>query len=423
MAALTQPLAFPLSTNIVPGNLSDDVLYWPTILQVKLKVTGSGLLFVGDCKMASLDIRARIANSGDFYLTPLPNTGETAKNMTSWIDTALEQAQAGTLQAIHKPGEEGQVGELIGWGYEFTRELQSKVEEREVSWTERVQVVQSLARQNSQKARLEEDLRQAEEQLGLLTRLGKGHKVWREEKQLQQAIEGIEKEHGVEGLLKVEVQVEEKEKKSYGKPGRPGQQEQAKVEVEKRCRIKQVSRKEEQIEARQKRMGWRVQVSNTSEQRLTLSGSVLTYREGGGMERVFHQLKDKPLGIRPMFVKVPEQVVGLTRLLLIALRVMTLMEIVVRGKLQESGEKLEGMHQGQKSKKEGKPTARRMLGAIARLEMIVSQIEVGEKKWWYVPVLPPLLTRVLELLDLPCSLYTDLVKPCPAVLTTPLSSG
>jgi transposase len=35
MAAVTQPLAFPLSTDVVPGNAADDVLYWPTIVRVK----------------------------------------------------------------------------------------------------------------------------------------------------------------------------------------------------------------------------------------------------------------------------------------------------------------------------------------------------------------------------------------------------
>ena len=77
-------------------------------------------------------------------------------------------------------------------------------------------------------------------------------------------------------------------------------------------------------------MGWRALVTNASGQRLTLTGSVLTYREGGSLERPFHQIKDKPLGIRPLFVKLPEQVLGLTRLLLIALRVLTLVEIVLR---------------------------------------------------------------------------------------------
>lgn len=410
MAAVTQPLAFPVSTDVVAGNRSDDELYWPTIVEVKHKVGGDGLLFVGDCKMASLDTRARIADGGDHYLTPLPNTGETARQMGSWIDTALQQEAAGKLQAICKPTEVGKPAELVGWGYECTRELHATVDGREVTWTERVQVVQSLAQQNSQKAKLDKSLQQAEEKLGRLTLSGQGRKIWRDEAELQQAIAAIEKEHQVEGLLSVVVQREEKQLKKYGKPGRPGEAAQARMEVEARYRIAAVRRNGEPIEQRHKRLGWRALASNAPEQRLTLAGSVLTYREGGSLERPFHQLKAKPLGIRPLFVKLPEQVLGLTRLLLIALRVLTLLEIVLRGKLRESGEKLEGMHEGQKSKLEGRPTAKRTLRAIAALEMTLSLVQMGEKQWWCLPELPKLLLRVLNLLGLSPSLYTNIVN-------------
>lgn len=413
MAAVTQPLAFPVSTSVVPGNQTDDVLYWSTIVEVKQKVGGSGLLFVGDCKMAALDTRARIAEAGDYYLTPLPNTGGTAKQIDSWIDTALQKDENGELQAINKPREAGQPPELIGKGYEFTRTLQTEVDERAVTWTERVQVVQSLSHQNSQKARLENGLQLAEEQLSRLTLSGKGRKIWRQEEDLHQAIEAIEKEHQIKGLLSVVVQREEKETKKYSKPGRPGEAAQAKVEVEVRYRITQVRRNNEQIEEKQKRMGWRALAVNAAEERLTLAGSVLTYRAGGSLERPFHQLKDKPLGIRPLFVKLDEQVLGLTRLLLIALRVLTLIEIVLRARLAASGEQLGGMHEGQKNKQEGKPTAKRTLRAVAGLEMTLSLIVMGEKQWWYLPPLPHLLVRIMALLGLSTSLYTNLINPCP----------
>ena len=412
MAAVTQPLAFPISTSVVAGNQSDDGLYWPTIVEVKKKVGGSGLLFVGDCKMAALDTRARIANGGDYYLTPLPNTGETAKQIDSWIDTALQKDKSGELQTIYKPTEAEQPPERIGKGYEFTRTLKAPVGEREVTWTERVQVVQGESQLNSQKERLEKRLQQAEEKLGRLALSGKGRKIWRQEEELRAAIAAIEKEHQVEGLLTVSVSKEEKETKKYSKPGRPIESAEAKVEVDIRYRIAQVMRNKEQIENKHKRMGWRALVVNAPEEQLTLVGSVLTYREGGSLERPFHQLKDKPLGIRPLFVKLPEQILGLTRLLLIALRVLTLIEIVLRAKLAASGEKLEGMHEGQKNKKEGKPTAQRTLRSITELQMTLSLIEMGEKQWWYVPPLPHLLVRILDLLGLSTSLYTNPANPC-----------
>ena len=53
MAAVTQPLAFPLSTAVVPGNTADDGLYWPSIERVQKLIGKKGLLHVGDNKMAA----------------------------------------------------------------------------------------------------------------------------------------------------------------------------------------------------------------------------------------------------------------------------------------------------------------------------------------------------------------------------------
>ena len=417
MAAVTQPLAFPVSTAIVPGNETDDGLYWFTIVKVKEKVGGSGLLFAGDCKMAALDTRGRIANAGDFYLTPLPNTGATAQQLGSWIDTALAKDDQNKLQAIHKPLAVAPA-ELIGKGYEFTRTQQAPVDTREVSWTERVQVVQSVSHRDSQKEKLHKGLRQSEEKLAQLTLAGKGRKIWREEPELRAAIAAIEKAHGVEGLLTITLSQQVQERKKYSQPGRPTETAVATVAVETRYQIAAVTRNEEQIVAKEKRLGWRAFVTNAPVERLSLVASVLTYREGGGLERPFQNLKGEPLGIRPLWVKLPKQIMGLTRLLLIALRVLTLIQIVVRAQLAENKEKLGGMYEGQKSKMEGAPTVQRTLRAIAGLEMTLSLIQMGEQQWWYLPALPPLLVRVLDLLGLSPTLYTNLTNPCPCLPLT-----
>jgi hypothetical protein len=88
-----------------------------------------------------------------------------------------------------------------------------------------------------------------------------------------------------------------------------------------------------------------------------------------------------------------------------------LVEIVLRARLAERGEQLEGLYEGQKTRKEGRPTAKRMLRAVAGLEMTLSVIQAGEQRWWYLPPLPTLLVRVLDLLGLAPSLYTSLATP------------
>ena len=62
----------PLATDVVSGERADDPLYIPCIERVQRSLGRSGLLFVGDCKMAARDTRGFIALAGDYYLCPLP---------------------------------------------------------------------------------------------------------------------------------------------------------------------------------------------------------------------------------------------------------------------------------------------------------------------------------------------------------------
>jgi|tagenome__1003787_1003787.scaffolds.fasta_scaffold20870162_1 transposase len=432
MAAVTQPLAFPLATDIVPGNTADDVLYWPTIVKVKELIKKVGLLFVGDNKMAALETRGRIARAKDYYLMPLPHTGHTAKLFDSWVDEALRK------EKHPQPAEDGQKSDqltevwqtneedektLIAKGYEFTRTLTATIDQKAETWTERVQVLQSQSLLSSQQTSLGKKLRQAEEDVRKLTRTGKGHKVWREENELAQAVKDILHDKDVEGLLAVQWAKEQSTTKRYGTGGRPKAGAVAKEEVQIRYQISAVKRVEETIKERQERLGWRAEVTNAPEERLSFEASVLTYRAGAGLERPFHQMKDEPLGIRPLFVKKEEQIKGLTRLVMIALRVLTLIEIVARAKLAEAGEKLVGMHEGQKNKKEGKPTARRLLRGIARLQLTLSEVVYQGVASWHLPVLPSLLVRVLALLGLSPTLYTDLTRSGPVPLSPASLAG
>ena len=151
-------------------------------------------------------------------------TGQTAQLVDSWIDTALLKASAppgaGQLTSVWQTNDEDDPV-LIARGYEFTRVLTTLVEDREVTWTERVQVVQPLSLLESQKDLLEKRLQRAEQQLLGLTLAGKGRRVWSDEAELRQATVAILQEQKVEGLLVIDWDSEVRQKKRYGKPGRP----------------------------------------------------------------------------------------------------------------------------------------------------------------------------------------------------------
>ena len=137
-----------------------------------------------------------------------------------------------------------------------------------------------------------------------------------------------------------------------------------------------------------------------------MQACVLIYNGGWSLERDFHVLKDVPLGIRPLYVREEEQIIGLTRLLTIALRLLTLFETTVREGLANAEEELKELYEGQPNRKTSCPTGTRMLKAIVRMGITLTHVIMGIDSRWYVSTLPALLLRILELVGLAPELYT-----------------
>ena len=104
-----------------------------------------------------------------------------------------------------------------------------------------------------------------------------------------------------------------------------------------------------------------------------------------------------------------DQVVGLTHLLTLALRVLTLFEVLVRRGQEQAGEKLTGLYPGQASRTTERPTAVRVLEAIARAGITLTRVETEDGSRWHLTPLPELVKRVLAYLGLPETVYTRLV--------------
>jgi len=408
MAAAAQPTSHILACDIVPGHSADDPLYLPLIRRVRQQLRQHGLLYTGDCKMSALATRAELAAEKDYYLMPLPRTGDNAEQIDAWIDEAARGTQP--LQKLTRLNEEGKKV-TFAWAYERERPQSSKVADREVAWTERVQVVRSLDLAKSQAKHLEERLCEVAAALRALTPpVGRGHKQYRDEEPLRAAVAAIVQQHRVESLLTVTWEREEQRRTRYQGSGRGGPGRPTYTTTKVRYVIKTVRRNETAIEEAKARQGWRVQVANLPAARWSLREAVLLYNGGWSVERDFHLLKDQPLGIQPLFVREEEQIIGLTRLLTIALRVLTLIELQVRSGLAEAEEALTGLYEGQPTRATAYPTTGRCLKAISRMEITATRVESGQDVRWHVTALPSLLTRIMKLLHLSPTLYTRLTK-------------
>jgi len=408
MAAAAQPTGQLLACDLHPGNAADDPLYLPLIDRVHALLGRSGLLYAGDNKMAALATRAHIARQKDYYLVPLPQTGEVPEQFASWVDAVVNGLQE--VELLYTTDDQGVVT-LFGAGYELERQCSAEVNGEAWQWSERVQIVKSLALARRQGHQFEERLRGAAEAIRALTPpVGRGRHQVRDEVSLRAAVTEVLERYRVADYLSVNWEREERRQKRYEGRGRGGVDRPWHWEVEIRYQVTDVTRKEEAITEAKHRQGWRVQVTTLPREGYTLQTCVLLYNGGWSLERDFHVLKDIPLGIRPLYVREEEQIIGLTRLLTIALRLLTLFETRVRAGLAKAGEELSGLYEGQPKRKTARPTATRLLKAIARMKLSVIWMIDGEDTQWYVPTVPPLLLRILELVGLSPNTYTSLAE-------------
>jgi len=167
-----------------------------------------------------------------------------------------------------------------------------------------------------------------------------------------------------------------------------------------RYQIATVRRKPEVIGHREARMGWRVQVTNMPKAGLSLQEAVAAYRGAWTLERNFHVLKDRPLGIHPLWVRRDDQIVGLAHLVRLALRMLTWFEVLVRRGQERLGKKLPGLYPGQASRTAETPTGSRVWSAIGREGIAATEVDDGEERRWQLSPLPELVPRVPSSLGL-----------------------
>ena len=415
MVAALDPFGLPLVSQVVAGNVADDHLYRPAVDQVLQIIDGTGLLFVGDSKMSALATRAHIHRLEQHYLCPMAQTGETAKEMEAWIEAANSGVQP--LQPVYIKNEKSK-RVLLAEGYAFERSVQAKIVPREASdaeqeqtieWTEQVFVVRSENYRKSQLNGLEGRLQRATAKLLALTPPpARGKRQIQEEVELVNAATAILKAHNVEAFLTYTFERQEKCETKYIGRGRGNANRPTREIVSMRYQILTVSRQEVALAAHQKTLGWRVYVSDAPATQLNLKQAVLTYRDEWIIEHGFHRLKGAPLSLDPLFVKNDDQVVGLTNLLSLAVRMLTLVEFVVRRNLKQNKEKLTGLIENNPKKGIDNPTTERLLKAFD--EITLTSVRMPDRVIQHVTPLTTLQTRILEILGLSATIYTQLAE-------------
>jgi transposase len=294
----------------------------------------------------------------------------------------------------------------VAEGYEFERTCRAPG--GEVQWSERVLVVRSPMHATQQAAGLEKRLSHAETTLTALTPpRGRGKRQITDEATLVEAIARVLTEHRVEGLLRVAWEKQVEQTTQYVGRGRGSMHREQRVVEKTRYHITQIARQEDRIAALHQRCGWKAFVTNAGQERLSLQAAVLCYRNEYRVERIFNRLKSR-VHIAPLFVKLNEQIEGLTYLLTLGVRVLTVTEFVLRRSLEREQARLPGLHPENKHKMTDKPTAERILKAFADISLTIIKHATGEDILRRLTPLSGLQEDILQRLGLGVALYGQL---------------
>ena len=405
MIGALDPLGMPLATDVLSGKRADDGLSIPIIERMRRGLNKTGLLFVGAGKMSALDTRASLARHQDWSLSPLPLTGATAEAMDAWITAGVTKREAGELTRIGRTNDRGHEG-LAAEGYEFERTWCTPVDD--MTWSERVLVVRSPRHAAHQAAGVETRLRHAATPLAALTPpRGRGKRHSTDEAPLVAALDRVLTAYRVAGWLSGtgDKQVEQSTQ-DVGR-GRGAVSRAQRVMPNTRYPITHLTRQADTIAALRQGVGWKACVTKAGPKRLSLQEAVWGYRHEYRVERLFHRLKSR-VHIAPLCVKLNDQIEGLTYLLTLGVRVLTVMEFVLRRSLQNDHAPLPGLHPDNKTKMTDTPTAERILKAFADVSLPIIQNATGEDLLRRLTPLSGLQEDILQRLGLGASLYGQL---------------
>jgi len=400
--SVLDPLGLPLTTTVLSGETADDPLYIPEIKRVQASLSCQGLTFIGDCKMAASQTRAYVVNSKNYYLCPLSALQLDNEELVQLLKPVWTKQQALTPVYRDESADEADEAELIAEGFEYNAALASDLDGKTIKWQERRLVIRSLQYAKSQAQALDERVKKACRDVNDLNRRAQGKKRFNVEAELQQAVREIENKYEVAGLLQCNYTTT-----VTAKPLRRYRQRDASTKVESSVGV--TARIDETALAERKRtLGWRVYATNQPAKELSLEQAVLAYRAEYLVEAAFGRLKGKVLSLMPIYLGSDNRIIGLVRLLMIGLRVLTLLEFSAREQLQKEAATLEGIYPGNPKRATARPTTEMMLRAFQGLTLTL--ITEANRTTAHVTALSQVQQRILQLFGFSSDIYLHLCQ-------------
>ncbi len=392
MLGTLDPAGMPLVSSTLPGNGADDPIYVGVWEKLAAVIGHTTFVYIADCKAASHQNRARIAQAGGLYCFPLPETGQVPQLLQSWVlnpPTVLEP-----IRLPHHSPEDPPIG--VGFEMELGKLWQDPDSQSQFHWSERYLLFHSYALGERQIQALNKRLEKAEVALTKLSA-----KLIEDRCKLENQAKAILKRYRVQKFFSLEFDsLGITDNKPSGQSNTSKRAKKATEPIVKKHFFLNFHRQEQIIQTTIQLTGWRIYVANAEAKRLPLAQAVAYYRDQWQTENGFHRFKRGKLPALPIYFQNQDRIVGLMFLLTIALRVFTLMEFVVRRNLQTSTSKLSGLYEGNPRRATERPSAEQMLRAFRNITLYHLPNATSE-----ITPLNPLQKRILALMNIPEAIY------------------
>jgi transposase len=390
------PAGIPLVSATLRGSQNDSPIYLPLWRRMVATIGHSDFLLVGDSKLSSLGNRVQLHLENGFYLTPLAMTGHWPDLLRQWVLNPPFE-----VQDIYLPDLDQEGPAYRGFVMELGTLAQHPQTGKMVGWMEQIFVVCSTRTARRQIHGLHARLRRAEKALDkLIKRPGS------DAKELRQRAEAILTKNKVQNYLQVTVRehvTREERLKGAGRPG-PNRPKQ----IVETCTLRLTAvRQMDAIKQAEKLAGWRLYVTNVMPQAMSLEQSIDYYRDEWQPERGFHRWKRGGLPALPIYLKYESRIRGLMALLAVGLRVLTLVEFVVRRELDQRQTKVAGLYEGNPKRATDRPTTERLFRAFNGIALYRSRTD-GQVSC-QLSSLSDLQEQILNLMSLPVDLFARLV--------------
>jgi transposase len=369
------------------GNTHDDKTHIPTWDLLRQLVGRPDFLYVADCKLASAENLSHIDQEGGRFISVLPRNRKEPREMMRRL---VEQPETLHWTLLYEIFDKDNV---LRHRFKTLREEQLTADGYRLLW------IHSLAKAQSDDAgRVKAITRTTDELMKLRARLQSPRSRMRERHRVEQEVEKILTQRGMETLINVEILREEEVKLKKRTPGRPTKNTHYTREVKNRFDLSW-SIDNEALERMRRTDG--VFPLITNDRQLSAEEILRAYKRQPIIEKRFSQLKTDFV-VAPVYLKEVSRIESLLCVYFMVLLLQTLMERELRLAMQH--EELKSLPLYPEGRACRQPTARRVIDVMDPLSRHRIVTDEGDTLDLHTDP-TPLQHQLMKLFGIPAKTY------------------